>query len=122
MVRVSAVIEGKELVYTDTFITGLDEVVTLKPFDDDNEYQIKFTIRVDLDDQTSNNIFEDAEGVLYIEHFRSKNLVLPTATRVEPSFAHDEKFDYFVSFSVMPCRAPVGVIYQVVYNVLRKPA
>ncbi|MCJ2087785.1 hypothetical protein MKK88_17620 [Methylobacterium sp. E-005] len=122
MPRATANIEGMELVFTDTFITGANETAVLMPFADDNEYKLKFTVRTDGENKISNNIQVEDDGVLAIEHFRPTNLVLATATRVGPNFAHDGDFDYFISFSVMPCRGPVAVIYQVVYNVLRRPA
>lgn len=119
MPRLIGKVGEQEQIYTGTHIAGADEAVILRPFEDDPSYSIKFTVRAIQDSPPSNNIYIDTDDILNIEHFRTEALVLATATRVEPNFATDGDFDYFISSSVMPCRSPKGVIYQIVYTVLR---
>ncbi|MCJ2095617.1 hypothetical protein MKK67_24415 [Methylobacterium sp. J-072] len=120
MVRVLGMVDGRQVIERDFFIFKTDQIIEIIPFSDDSDYKILFN--VEIVERSGSKTIRSAEGesTYKITHQRDWFDGKTSAYLGSSSFASDEDYRYFLSFSVMPIGIQSRFAFQMNYIISRE--
>lgn len=122
MAQIIAKVAGREVIGSHFVLATPDEVFSIYPFDDDEDFFINIIISITDEGRYGTKRDSDEEGKITVTHRRPWGDGRSTGNigRTK-SFASDLEYEYYIAFTVTPFgnETKAGVIFS--YMISREP-